>query len=160
MCCKLMAIDALQKPRAVWCAHCDQKRGCTIYDARPNDCRVFYCGYRRVPQLDERWKPAKAKFLVNYETANNRIVIHVDPARPGAWRAEPYYAAIKDWARNAVRSNGMVLVWTGDEVTAVLPDRDKDLGRVRDDQLLIASSRQAPGGIVHDVTVADAPATP
>lgn len=90
MCCKLMEIDVLAKPRAVWCPHCNQKRGCTIYETRPEPCRIFYCGYRKVPALDERWKPSKAKFLVNYESRTNRIVIHVDPARRDAWRAEPY----------------------------------------------------------------------
>jgi hypothetical protein len=108
-----------------------------------------------VPALDDRWKPSKAKFLVNYESRNNRIVIHVDPARAGAWRAEPYYSAIKDWAKNAVRGNGMVIVWTGDTATAILPDKEKVLGRVRDDQILVASMQQTSSGPVYDVTVAD-----
>ncbi|HEX2842460.1 YkgJ family cysteine cluster protein [Hyphomicrobium sp.] len=155
MCCKLMEIDVLAKPRAVWCPKCDQKRGCTIYEVRPEPCRIFYCGYRKVPALDDRWKPSKAKFLVNYESRNNRIVIHVDPARAGAWRTEPYYSAIKDWAKNAVRQNGMVIVWTGDTATAVLPGREKDLGRVRDDQILIASLQETANGPVYDVTVSD-----
>ncbi len=155
MCCKLMEVDVLAKPRAHWCPHCDQKRGCTIYEARPDPCRTFYCGYRKVPALDDRWKPSKAKFLVNYESDNNRIVIHVDPARTGAWRAEPYYSAIKDWAKNAVRQNGMVIVWTGDTATAVLTGRDKDLGRVRDDQILVASLQETANGPVYDIIVAD-----
>lgn len=156
MCCKLMAIDALAKPRAVWCPHCDQKRGCTVYETRPEPCRIFYCGYRMLPALDERWKPSKAKFLVNYESRNNRIVIHADPARAGAWRQEPYYSAIKDWANNAVRENGMVLVWTANRATAVLPGKEKDLGPVRDDQILQASAKPTPDGFDYDVVVVDA----
>lgn len=144
MCCKLMAVDALAKPRGSWCPHCDHKQGCKIYEARPEACRIFYCGYRRIPHLDERWKPSKAKFLVNYETAKNRIVIHADPARPDAWRAEPYYSVIKGWAANAAREKGLVVVWTGPTATAVLPERDKHLGAVRDDQILYVTPGATP----------------
>lgn len=157
MCCKLMEIDVLEKPRAVWCTACDQKRGCTIYEARPHPCRIFYCGYRKVPHLDERWKPSKAKFLVNYESSRNRIVIHADPARPGAWRNEPYISTIRQWAKNAVRENGLVLVWTGDSAVAVLPDREKNLGRVGENQKLVPSVQQTPQGLVYDVTLSADP---
>jgi hypothetical protein len=158
MCCKLMEIDVLQKPRAVWCPHCDQKRGCTIYEQRPEPCRIFYCGYRMIPHLDDRWKPSKAKFLVNFESRSNRIVIHADPARAGAWRQEPYLSTIRHWAKNAVRENGLVLVWTGDNLIAVLPDREKDLGRIRDDQILVPTVTQTPQGPTYDITVEDATA--
>ena len=141
MCCKLMAVADLEKPRGTWCSHCNQKRGCTIYDTRPEPCRAFYCGYLRLAQLDERWKPAKAKFLVNFEESSNRIVIHADPARPDAWRAEPYYKTIKQWARNAAKEQGMVLVWAGSHAMLVLPDRDRDLGNVSDDMLIVPVER-------------------
>jgi hypothetical protein len=155
LCCKLMEIDALAKPRGTWCAHCDRTRGCTIYESRPEPCRTFYCGYRKIPQLDERWKPAKAKFLINFESRNNRIVVHCDPQRPGAWRAEPYYSTIKQWAKNAVRENGMVIVWTGSHAVAVLPDKDGDLGTVRDDQVMLASTTPSANGPSYDVIVVE-----
>lgn len=138
LCCKLMEVDVLKKPRAVWCPHCNVKGGCTIYDARPEACRIFHCGYLRIPDLDDRWKPAKAKFLINYESRTGRIVLHVDPDRPDAWRVEPYYSAVMHWARNAAENGGYVLVWTGRHATLVLPDREKALGHVREDQMIIA----------------------
>jgi hypothetical protein len=49
----------------------------------------------------------------------------------------------------------MVIVWTGDTATAILPDKEKVLGRVRDDQILVASMQQTSSGPVYDVTVAD-----
>ena len=153
MCCKLLAIAELTKPRGTWCTHCDQKRGCTIYEKRPDPCRGFHCGYLRLPQLDERWKPAKAKFLINYEDAANRIVIHADPARPDAWRCEPYYRTIKQWARKALIEGGTVLVWAGSRATMVLPDRDVDLGNVREDQLIVPVERHTARGIEIDFVV-------
>jgi hypothetical protein len=147
MCCKLLAIDVLEKPRGVWCPKCDQKRGCTIYATRPDPCRGFYCGYLRLPDLDDRWKPAKARFLINFEAQANRIVIHVDPARPTAWRVDPYYKTIKQWAVTAQRQGGMVLVWAGPRATIALPDRDLDLGEVGEDQLIVPVERPTARGV-------------
>ena len=140
MCCKLMEIDALEKPRGMWCPKCDKSRGCTIYESRPEACRIFHCGYLRIPHLDERWKPSKAKFLINYEERARRVAIHVDPDRPDAWRREPFYQALKRWSAAALAEGGYMIVWCGPEATIVLPDRDKGLGRVRDDQVILRSA--------------------
>ena len=90
--------------------HCNARAGCRIYETRPEPCRSFYCGYRRIADLDERWKPSHAKFLINFETAANRIVLHVDADRPGAWRAEPYFSTIRRWAGPAWNEGRLVLV--------------------------------------------------
>jgi len=147
MCCKLLSIEVLEKPRGAWCTHCDRKRGCSIYEERPIACRSFYCGYRRIASLDERWKPSQAKFLINYESEHNRIAIHVDSTRPDAWRAAPYYAVIKDWARSAERQGGTVVVWAGPNVTVVSTDKDWDMGALREDQFILPVDRPGPGGL-------------
>lgn len=156
MCCKLLDIDVLDKPRGKWCPDCDQKKGCKIYDDRPAPCRSFYCGYMRIAHLDERWKPSSAKFLINYEAAANRIAIHADGSRPGAWRTEPFYATIKGWARHNAASGGTVVVWTGDNVTVVMPDREKNLGIARADQFILPVHRQTPRGLELDYELVDA----
>ena len=156
LCCKLLAVEVLEKPRAEWCPHCDQKRGCKICADRPAPCESFYCGYRRIPDLDERWKPAKAKFLINFESAFNRIAIHVDPTRPDAWRMEPFHTTIKQWSLNALREGGTVVVWCGPRVIVVLPDRDTDLGTPRDDQFIVRVERQTARGIEIDFELAEA----
>lgn len=146
LCCKLLSIAVLEKPRAVWCSHCDKKRGCTIYEERPLACRSFYCGYRRIADIDERWKPSHAKLLVNYEAAHNRIAVHVDPARPGAWRQEPYYSTLKAWARTAEAQGGTVVVWAGHNVTVVSVTKDFELGALREDQFILPLDRPGPAG--------------
>lgn len=147
MCCKLLAIDVLDKPRGAWCPHCDQKRGCTIYEGRPAPCRGFHCGYLRLPQIDDRWKPSKAKFLINYEAEAGRIVIHADPARPDAWRQDPYFKTIRLWAAASRKEGSFVLVWAGSNATIVLPDREITLGQVREDQLIVPVERRTARGI-------------
>lgn len=147
MCCKLLSIDVLEKPRAVWCTHCDTKRGCEIYEDRPVACRTFHCAWRRMAELDERWKPSKCKFLVNYEAAHRRIAIHVDPGCTGAWRAEPFYSTIKAWTKEAEARGGSVVVWTGKNVTVVSQHGDFDLGALRDDQYILPVNRKGPSGL-------------
>ena len=153
MCCKLLAIDVLNKPRGRWCGHCNARAGCRIYETRPEPCRSFYCGYRRIADLDERWKPSHAKFLINFETAANRIVLHVDADRPGAWRAEPYFSTIRRWAGPAWKEGRLVLVWKGRELAVVLPDRVKELGVIAEDDILVPSMREVGGRPVWDVVV-------
>ena len=92
---------------------------------------------------------------VNYEDKANRIVIHADPARPDAWKAEPFYKTIKQWAATAERQGGMVLVWAGSSATIVLPGRDVDLGDVREDQLIVPVERMTARGIETGFEVRD-----
>lgn len=156
MCCKLLSIEVLDKPRAVWCTHCDKKRGCKIYADRPNPCQEFYCGYRRIAALDERWKPSQSKVLINYEHAHKRIAIHVDPDRPDAWRDEPFYATLKRWSRKAEADGGSLVIWAGNRMTVVMPHRERDLGVVRDDQYILPVTRQTASGSERDYIVVEA----
>src|SRR4051812_14872278 len=43
LCCKVAAVEELNKPNGVWCSHCLSGKRCTIYDQRPQSCRSFYC---------------------------------------------------------------------------------------------------------------------
>ncbi len=156
MCCKLLSIAELDKPRAVWCPHCDKKRGCKIYDSRPAPCREFYCGWRRIAHLDERWKPSHSKILINYESHNSRVAIHVDPDRPDAWRVEPYYSAIKRWSAEAEAGGGSLVIWAGHHVTVVTPVLERELGSPRDDQYILPVIRQTPRGPVRDFILVEA----
>ena len=146
MCCKLLDIDVLEKPRGQWCPHCDRKRGCKIYEERPEPCRTFYCGYRRIKDLGEDWKPSNAKFLVNYESAHNRIAIHVDPDRPDVWKREPFHSIIRQWAAHAESEGGTLVVWTGRNVTVVSRTKVFELGAIRDDQFILPVKRMTPRG--------------
>jgi hypothetical protein len=156
LCCKVLAIAELEKPRATWCRHCDVKAGCKIHGAHPTECKDFYCGYLTNAALDERWAPTKSKFVLAYdELQAPRLSVHVDPGRPNAWREEPYYSQIKRWAVAAAASRAQVIVWQGRTTIAVLPDRDKDLGEVRPDQFIVTSAKASPQGTTLDVFVVD-----
>ena len=84
LCCKVLAISDLEKPRATWCRHCDPKIGCEIHGMHPAECKEFYCGYLTNAALDERWAPTKSKLVLAYDELHApRLSVHVDPRRPG-----------------------------------------------------------------------------
>jgi hypothetical protein len=113
LCCKLLSVEELNMPPLVWCPKCDTKQGCTIYADRPTECRQFFCQYLTDARLGEHWKPSRCKIVVAAEDYANALVIHTDPARPGAWRREPFYSDILGWAKDAAQRQWQVIVWEG-----------------------------------------------
>lgn len=144
MCCKVMGIIALQKPPGVWCRHCEPARGCAIYETRPQECRTFVCGYLHSPQLDDRWKPSLCKFVLMDEHGDTHIV--VDPARPDAWKKEPYYSSFKAWAQSGMDAEMKIIVAIGRRMIVILPDRDVDLGLMGDDDRVVTVREETPVG--------------
>ncbi len=151
LCCKLLSIAELAKPQQTWCAHCTVAVGCQIYESKPGECTDFFCGYLLNDSLGEEWRPSTCSMVVHYEELANRIVIHVDADRRDAWRTEPYFSQIKQWARDAAPRRGQVIVWQGLDAVAVLPDREKMLGRMGEDQVIISSERLTAHGVERDV---------
>lgn len=149
LCCKLLNIQSLQKPRLIWCKHCDVGVGCAIYEQRPSECRDFYCTYRVSAELGEEWKPSVSKMVVNFESGIGRVNVSVDPEFSDAWRREPYYSQLKAMALHMLRNEGHLLVWEGDEPIAILPDRDVRLGIGRDNVIVIRG-RSTPNGEEYD----------
>jgi len=153
MCCKIMGIPEIDKAPWQWCKHCDIGVGCKIYDERPSVCRSFYCRYLLHETLGEHWKPSVSKMLLTFDRAARNLAIRLDPARPHAWRKEPYYSEIKNWAAVAWHDNGQVIVWQGNVAIAVLPDQEKNLGPVRDDQAIMTVKLPGPAGLEFDAKI-------
>lgn len=64
LCCIIPGIDKpdLQKlPKSV-CRHCD--KGCAIYETRPEVCREYYCGWRKLEMVPDDWRPDKCGVFV------------------------------------------------------------------------------------------------
>ena len=147
MCCKIMRIDALQKPRGVWCKHCKPGLGCLIYANKPQECSAFLCGYLTDPRLGEDWKPSRSKLVLLTDAGGNRLVAHVDPQRPDAWKQEPYYSGLKEWAKAGAVHGKHVAVCIGQRTYFIFPDRDVDLGIVGDDERVITGERATASGV-------------
>ncbi len=121
--------------------------GCTIYQHRPNECQEFSCVWLENLTLGEEWKPVRSKIVLYAIDDGARLIAHVDPGSPNAWRQQPYYDQLKSWARRGIRSGPKVVVRIGNRLIAILPDRDVDLGLVaKGDGIVIGKSMSAAGG--------------
>jgi len=147
LCCKLMGIAELRKPRGVWCTHCKPDRGCLIYDSRPGECRDFNCGYLTISDLGEEWRPNKCRIVLNLKLEGNRIAAFVDPQRPDVWRREPYYSTLKKLAAKAVSEGGWLAASVGRHIYVIFPDRDVDLGDVGEDEMVVVGERRTLTGV-------------
>lgn len=152
LCCKVLGISEIQKPQGQWCQHCTVGEGCQIYETRPGECRTFNCAWLTDPGLNDEWAPKRSRLVVAH--TNTRIAVHCDPARPGAWRKPPFYQTIRNWAAAFVPRGGQVVVFEGLDAVAILPDREKPLGRVSLDQAIVSTRRdRVQGGTDYDVIV-------
>ncbi len=146
LCCKLLRIKAFDKPLGVWCAHCAPGRGgCTIYHTRPAECRKFYCDWLLSPALGEVWRPNKCKMFIGRE--GNLITIHVDPSDPQAWRREPFFREIKQFAARVAGTEQQVAVYIKGRVIVVFPHKEVDVGIMNPgDQLVVRELVGSRGG--------------
>jgi|KBSMisStaDraftv2_1062788.scaffolds.fasta_scaffold238266_2 hypothetical protein len=147
MCCKLLGVASIDKPSGVWCKHCAANRGCAIYHDRPQECRDFVCAWLQTPSLDDRWKPQACKFVVSVENNGMSLKVAVDPARPDAWRKEPFYSYFKSWIRKSAAHGAELVVLAGRRATVVLPDRDVDLGICGEDERVVIGRTYTPLGL-------------
>jgi hypothetical protein len=153
MCCKVPYIQEFDKPAGVWCKHAVAGKGCGIYEARPDSCRAFYCLWMQDASFGPEWKPEKAKFVTYIQQNGVNIQVAVDPSFPNAWTREPYYARIKQWAREGAADGRFVFVRIGPRMLAVLPDRDLDIGRVDPQDNIVVARRPGPAGATYVVEV-------
>jgi hypothetical protein len=97
MCCRVLEIAELEKPKDKWCTHCKPGQGgCSIYQDRPDVCRNFKCLWL-LGKLDDRWQPLKSK-MVLWPSKSGEVQIlnvSVDARYPDKWRDEPYISHLK-----------------------------------------------------------------
>jgi hypothetical protein len=63
--------EELRKTSGILCHHCTEGAGCTIYETRPQVCRGWYCGWRRLKYLPDNWKPSECGVLVDFLSEQN-----------------------------------------------------------------------------------------
>ena len=146
LCCKIMAIVELKKPRQTWCQHCAVGQGCRIYAERPFECRDFYCGWLLNPNLGEHWKPLRSHMVLTWHPKDTQIQVQVDAGRLDAWRKQPYHSDIHRWAEAAAEHGGHVVVRQGADIVIVLPGGvEKNLGPIPDGKVVITNKPAGPG---------------
>jgi hypothetical protein len=134
LCCKIVAVDDLNKPAHQWCVHAVPRKGCAIYGSHPVVCQTWKCGWQTMPQLDASWKPERCGFILRSEVEGLLFIVDVDPAKPDAWRREPFYRTIKHWARESDPKRRQVVVFVGRRVIGLFPNDEIDAGPVNPDE--------------------------
>jgi Fe-S-cluster containining protein len=119
LCCRLPEIDALSKPADTWCRHCTEGLGCAIYDERPKLCRDFLCLWMTDAGMAETWQPLRSRMLVYKQ--GPQLTVLVDPDHAGAWKAEPYFSELQNFAEAAEACGEYVILFAGDEVVKIEP---------------------------------------
>lgn len=102
MCCRLLGITEIDKPQGFACPHASDA-GCAIYATRPYGCREFYCGWLALLFVGEHWRPDACGMVIFPDAANRNLTVHVDPANPAAWQAEPFRTDLAQWSVAAER---------------------------------------------------------
>jgi hypothetical protein len=154
MCCKLFDIPSVPKTAGAWCRHCDIGKGCSIYETRPQECRVFFCQYLLDASVPEHWRPSHSHMVVKPDPRDVRVMVHVDTGRAEAWRQAAYYRDLKSWAASRIKAEKFVYVRIGARTIVVLPDRDVDLGAIGD-RAILARKTATPQGPRYEFTVLD-----
>ena len=95
-CCVALTINepALQKAQGYRCRNLRPDKGCGIYDARPDTCREFNCGWRQLRWVKEGMRPDVSGVLVQLHQkvsevhGDGRTGIVVTLLHRGALKAE------------------------------------------------------------------------
>ncbi len=86
LCCKVMAVPEIDKPRDKWCSHARPGAGgCAIIGQpdRPANCGAFLCAWvERDDALPEDFRPDKVHAFFVGSVKGDGMVVHVDPAYP------------------------------------------------------------------------------
>jgi hypothetical protein len=140
LCCTVMQVEELNKPAGITCSYAVAGSGCTIRDQRPRSCRRFFCGWRLDPNIDSLWKPSICGFVLTISLRYQAMLAMVDPARPLAWRVQPYLGRMKEWsARAFMEDKRIVALVAGGEATVLLPDREVPIGVLGPDDEIVLS---------------------
>jgi hypothetical protein len=148
LCCKVMAIEELEKLAGRWCSHCNPGRGCLVYANRPAECQSFSCMWLANELLDERWKPNRSKLVLT--TSDDGIEVRCDPGFPDAWRREPFGSEIREWALSGEAHDVTVVIIVGQKMILVTSEREFDLGIVGADERIVREleGRRVVGAMV------------
>ena len=128
-----MAVEELQKPGGVLCAHARAGQGCGIYETRPHACRTFECVWLMDPQMPHRFRPDQTRVVLDQDPEATRLIARCDPANPQAWRRNPIHAALKAYAAETWGTGRIVLAVAGRRTWLVTPKAEIDLGEVAPD---------------------------
>ncbi|MDP3740603.1 MAG: hypothetical protein Q8R02_24665 [Hyphomonadaceae bacterium] len=143
LCCKVLRIDELAKPANQMCIHATAG-GCAIHGSHPETCRVFFCLWIDDRSFGPEWKPDRSHFVMSRSASGKGLFLNVDIDTPDAWKAEPYYSALKRLASGA-RVGNYIAVSVGARCFAVFPEEDLEVCDLGPGCEIMVGYRDQPG---------------
>ena len=72
VCCHTLSIDTpeLVKTPNKTCVNLKDTGGCAIYETWPTICQKWFCAWRKMPNLDDSWRPDKIGVLLEFAREN------------------------------------------------------------------------------------------
>jgi hypothetical protein len=144
LCCKVLGIPELEKPKDRWCPNFVASVGCRIYADRPPSCRSFICRWLTDPAMGPEWKPNVCKMVI--DSRPKLFVAHVDPAVSQPWRAEPYLSVLRRLSVQGLTKGVIVMVIERRRTIVILPDCEVDLGVIGPDARIAMEPIKTPAG--------------
>jgi len=145
LCCKVLGIPELDKPKDSWCPNFVAGAGCRIYADRPPSCHNFVCRWLSDASMGPEWKPSVCKMVI--DSRPSLFVAHVDPAVSRPWCAEPYISALKRLSAQGLTKGVIVMVIERRRTIVILPDREVDLGVIGPDARIAMERVRTPQGL-------------
>jgi hypothetical protein len=109
LCCTVMGVSEIAKPRNVKCDCLTPLGRCGIYADRPDSCRQFKCLWLQ-GALPEGLRPERVRAVGDVNGQGDMIVFHIAPADRGAHRR----GALRDFIA-AVSPKVTIIVVCGEE---------------------------------------------
>lgn len=137
LCCKLLGVSSIKKPRGTWCPNCSVRsktEGCKVHtpEEQPTECQTFECLWlQSTPdQIPDHWKPNLLKIVLAasrpVEGQLQSVVAWVDPAYPNKLRMPE----VVDTLARLVTEQGI-------DVTAICGTRTLKIGEVKKNREIV-----------------------
>jgi len=87
LCCELLPIAEINKPHSQLCGDCTLKKGCGIYNTRPESCRNFNCLFIESNDMGELLRPNNCNVI--FERITTKIYLAINHYNdPRAYESE------------------------------------------------------------------------
>jgi len=80
------------------------------------------------------------------ESDGKLIAVHVDPSDPAAWRREPYFRKLKEFATRGMDAEQQVVVYLRNRVIVIFPNKEVELGTMDPGDHLVVREVGGPNG--------------